>query len=63
MTTADGSFKVVKLNAQGDTNGSGYLHDNQFTIDSYASHLTDREPAHVRFIRKLLSSRKGVGKS
>jgi hypothetical protein len=58
MKTKDG-YKVVELNAQGDYNGSGYLHDNHFTIDSYVSHLTGKEPAHVKFIRSLLSSRKG----
>lgn len=61
MKTADG-YRVVELNAQGDENGSGYLHDNQFTIDAYTSHLTGREPMHVQFIRQLLSSRKrGAG--
>jgi hypothetical protein len=56
MKTADG-YKVVELNAQGDNNGSGYLHDNHFTIDSYTSHLTGREPMHVGFIRQLLTKR------
>jgi hypothetical protein len=54
MKTPDG-YKVVELNPQGDAAGSGYLTDNHFTIDSYVSHLTGREPAHVRFIRKLLA--------
>ena len=31
-----------------------YLGDNPFIIDSYVSHLTGREPAHVRFIRSVL---------
>lgn len=57
MKTADG-YRVVELNAQGDFNGSGYLHDNQFTIDAYVSHLTGREPMHVKFIRSLLTTRK-----
>lgn len=56
MKTADG-YRVVELNAQGDHNGSGYLHDNHFTIDAYTSHLTGREPAHVGFIRQLLTRR------
>ncbi len=55
MRTPDG-FRVVELNAQGDHNGSGYLHDNQFTIDAYTSHLVGREPMHVAFIRKLLAT-------
>ncbi len=57
MKTADG-YRVVELNAQGDNNGSGYLHDNHFTIDAYTSHLAGRAPAHVAFIRQLLTSRK-----
>ena len=57
MKTADG-YRVVELNAQGDNNGSGYLHDNHFTIDAYTSYLTGRQPAHVQFIRQLLTSRK-----
>lgn len=57
MKTKDG-YKVVELNAQGDHNGSGYLHDNHFTIDAYVSHLAGREPAHVSFIRKLLTTHK-----
>lgn len=56
MKTADG-YRVVELNPQGDHNGSGYLHDNHFTIDAYVSHLTGRVPQHVRFIRDLLSRR------
>lgn len=58
MKTPDG-YKVVELNAQGNTNGSGYLHDNHFTIDAYTSHLTGRPPMHVEFIRKLLTQKEG----
>lgn len=54
----EGGYKVVELNAQGDYNGSGYLHDNHFTIDSYVSHLTAREPMHVKFIKNLLTTQK-----
>jgi hypothetical protein len=54
MKTPDG-YRVVELNAQGDNNGSGYLHDNHFTIDAYTSFLTGRQPAHVKFIRQLLT--------
>lgn len=60
MKTADG-YRVVELNAQGDNNGSGYLHDNHFTIDAYTSYLTGRAPAHVAFIRQLLTRRKRGG--
>ncbi len=59
IKTKDG-YKIVELNAQGDHNGSGYLHDNHFTIDSYVSHLAGREPAHVAFIRQLLTKKKGT---
>jgi len=57
LKTVDG-YKVVELNASVEYGGSGYLSDNPLVIDSFVSHLTDREPAHVRFIRKLLSDRK-----
>lgn len=58
VKTKDG-YKVVELNASVDQGGgSGYLQDNPFVIDAYVSHLTGREPGHVQFIRKLLTSRK-----
>lgn len=60
MKTRDG-YKVVELNAQGDNNGSGYLHDNHFTIDAYTSYLAGRQPAHVAFIRRLLMTQKKGG--
>lgn len=56
MKTPDG-YRVVELNAQGDNNGSGYLHDNHFTIDAYTSHLAGRTPAHVAFIRNILTKK------
>lgn len=62
LLTEEG-YKVVEANAsrwkkgQGRFSGSGYLRRNPFIIDSYVSHLTDREPAHVKFIRNLLTSR------
>lgn len=57
LKNADGGYSVVELNAQGDNNGSGYLHDNHFTIDAYTSHITGREPLHVSFIKKLLTTK------
>jgi hypothetical protein len=60
VKTADG-YRVVELNAAVDEGGSGYLWDNPFVIDAYVSHLTGREPGHVRFVRKLLTSRKKGG--
>lgn len=56
VPTTDG-YKVVEANPADETGASGYLQDNQFIMDSYVSHLTGREPAHVRFIRKLLSKK------
>lgn len=61
MKTPDG-YRVVELNAQGDNNGSGYLHDNGFTIDAYTSYLTGREPLHVQFIRSVLTERQRSAK-
>jgi hypothetical protein len=55
---AEGGHKVVEANPANDTGSSGYLGNNPLVIDSYVSHLTGRDPAHVRFIRKLLGSRK-----
>lgn len=54
IRTANG-YKVVEANPSNEAGGSGYLGDNPFIIDSYVSRLTGREPAHVRFIRKLLT--------
>lgn len=59
VKTKDG-YRVVELNASVDGGGSGYLIDNPFIIDAYVSHLTGREPGHVRFVRKLLT-RKPAG--
>lgn len=56
VRTADG-FKVVEANPANEAGASGYLADNPLIIDGYVSHLVGREPAHVRFIRKLLSKR------
>lgn len=60
VRTANG-YKVVEANPSNYSGPSGYLGDNPFIIDSYVSHLTGREPAHVRFIRKLLTSKKKGG--
>lgn len=56
VKTATG-YKVVEANPANEAGASGYLSDNPFVIDSYVSHITGREPAHVKFIRKLLSKR------
>lgn len=56
VKTANG-YKVVEANPANEAGASGYLQDNPFIIDSYVSHLTGREPAHVKFIRKLLSAK------
>lgn len=57
VKTANG-FKVLEANPSAKGGGSGYLEDNPFIIDSYVSHITGREPAHVRFIRRLLTEKK-----
>lgn len=54
---AEGGYKVVEANPVAEGGGSGYLGNNPFIIDSYVSHVTGREPAHVQFVRKLLSAR------
>jgi hypothetical protein len=56
IKTTEG-YKVVEANPANEAGASGYLADNPFIIDAYASHVTGREPAHVQFIRKLLSKR------
>ena len=60
VPTAQG-HKVVEANPANEAGASGYLQSNPFIIDSYVSHVTGREPAHVRFIRKLLNSKNGGG--
>jgi len=60
VKTTDG-YRVVEANPANQAGASGYLQDNPIIIDSYVSSLTGREPAHVSFIRKLLSSRKKEG--
>ena len=55
---AESGYKVVEANPSNNTGTSGYLGNNPLVIDSYVSHLTGRAPAHVQFIRKLLSTRK-----
>lgn len=56
VRTKDG-YKVVEANPANEAGASGYLQDNPFIIDSYVSHVTGREPAHVKFIRDLLSKK------
>jgi hypothetical protein len=57
IKTPDG-YRAVEANPANEAGASGYLGDNPFIIDSYVSHLTGRDPAHVRFIRDLLTSKK-----
>ncbi len=54
-----GGWKVVEANPANKVGSSGYLGDNPFIIDAYASHLTGREPAHVQFIRSVLTEKRG----
>jgi hypothetical protein len=53
MKTKDG-WKVVELNPSAEGGGSNWLGENPFVIDAVVSHLTGREPQHVKFIRDLL---------
>lgn len=57
VVKTDQGYKVVEANPTNTSGGSGYLTDNPMIVDSYVSHLTNRDPAHVRFIRKLLEKR------
>ncbi len=52
-----GGYSVVEANPANEAGGSGALGDNPFIIDAYASHVVGRSPAHVRFIRDLLTKR------
>lgn len=54
---AESGYRVVEANPSNQSGPSGYLGDNPFIIDSYVSSVLGREPAHVRFIRKLLTKR------
>lgn len=55
---AEDGYKIVEANpSDPQTGSSGYLEDNPFIIDSYVSHLTGRAPAHVRFIRQMLTTK------
>lgn len=58
IVKTDKGYSVVEANPANHTGSSGYLGDSPFIIDSYVSHMTNREPAHVRFIRKLLTTQK-----
>ncbi len=53
----EGGYKVIELNPSKHKQLSGYLQSNPFVQDAYVSHLVGREPAHVQFIRKLVTSR------
>lgn len=57
IKAVDGSYKVVEANPSTHHGASGYLMNNPLVIDAYASHVTGREPAHVQFIRKLLTTK------
>lgn len=57
VKTADG-YRVVEANPANEAGASGYLQDNPFIIDAYVSQVAGREPAHVKFIRKLLTGKK-----
>lgn len=54
MKTKDG-WKVIELNPSAEGGGSDWLGRNPFVIDAVVSHLTNREPKHVAFVRKMLT--------
>ncbi len=51
-------YRVVEANPEAWDGGSQWLESNPFAIDAYVSSVLGREPAHVRFIRRLLSEEK-----
>ena len=55
-------YRVIEANPANNTGSSGYLGDNPFIIDSYVSHILGQEPLHTKFIRDLLSKKRGGGK-
>lgn len=52
--------KVDAENSQ-EVAGSAMLADDPITIDSYVSHIVGKDPAHVAFLRNLLSKREYDG--
>lgn len=56
MKTTDG-WRVVETNASVAGGQSMWLRRNPFVIDAFVSHLTNREPAHVKFVRDVLTNR------
>lgn len=56
MRTKDG-WKVVELNAAVEGGQSLWLEANPMVIDAYVSHMTGKDPAHVRFVRNVLRDR------
>lgn len=57
MKTTDG-WRVVETNPSVETEQSMWLQKNPFVIDAFVSHLTNREPGHVKFIRNVLRDQK-----
>lgn len=57
VKTKDG-YRVVEANPSARGGGSGYLGDSPFVISAVAAHVTGTEPAHVKFIRQLLTKHK-----
>ena len=56
MKTKDG-WRVLELNPSEASGGSAWLGSNPFVIDAMVSHLTGREPQHVKFMRDILRGR------
>lgn len=53
-----GGYKVVEANPANMAGGSGYLADNPLVMDAFVAHMVHRQPMHVAFIRRLLTSRR-----
>lgn len=58
----DGKWHVLERNPSAEGGGSEWLASNPFVMDALVSHLTGREPAHVRFVRNLLRPKMGLSR-
>jgi hypothetical protein len=57
MLTEERGWLVVEGNASAAEGSSLWLEENPLIIDAYVSHMTKRDPMHVKFIRDLLHDR------
>lgn len=61
VKTKDG-WKVIELNPSAAGGGSMWLGSNPYVIDALVSHVTGKEPQHVKFIRDVLRGKDVVQK-